>query len=150
MNRVLSVVPVLGLVYACASQRSLEPANLTYLASVSAVATSTPLTFKITGSIRNEGAATAVLHPGPCGGIGFRAYASVAPSTSPVFEFNPRAAICTLELPAPIELKPGETYPVSIERQALGTVPTGVYWLTVIFDYNGTAKEVGAGSIAIR
>lgn len=149
MNRVMSVVPALAFVCACSSQRSLGPANLSYLASVSAVGAN-PTTFKITGSIRNEGSNTAILHPGPCGAIGFRAYGSVPPASSPVFEFNPREATCTLELPAAIELKPGETYPISMERQSSGAVPSGVYWLTVIFDYNGIAKEVGAGSIAIR
>jgi hypothetical protein len=149
MNRVMSVVPTLALVCACSSQASLEPANLTFLASVSPVV-SYPTMFKITGSIRNDGSNTAVLHLGPCGAIGFRAYASPPPVTRPVFEFNPRAAhICTLELRI-IELKPGETYPISAVLSADGPVPPGVYLVTVSFDYNGIVKEVDAGTMAIR
>ena len=145
----MSVIPALALVCACSSQRSLEPANLTYLASVSPVV-GNPTAFKITGSIRNDGSNTVLLHPGPCGAIGFRAYASPPPVTVPVFEFNPLAAICTLNVPAAIELRPGETYPINTQVSAGRTAPPGVYLATVIFDYNGIFKEVGAGTIEIR
>jgi hypothetical protein len=149
MKRVMSVVPALALICACSSQSSLEPATLTYLASVSPVV-GNPTTFKITGSIQNNSSNTVILHPGPCGAIGFQAYTSPPPVTGPVFGFNPLAAVCILNIPAAIELRPGEIYPVNTQLSAGRTPPPGVYLATVIFDYNGDFKEVGAGTIEIR
>jgi hypothetical protein len=143
----MSVVATLALVSACSSQKSLEPPNLAYLASVSPVA-GKPTTFNISVSVRNGGSNTVLLSVQSCA-LGFRGYPNMPPVTQPAFESDALVA-CTLEIRAPIELAPGATYAASAERSTASPIAPGVYWITATFQSSGVTKEIAAGTIDIR